>query len=104
MTPDPTYVPDPAKLANHARLDKSPRHSFIKASWTAVHLGLRRDALGDRSGLILSVGYVAACSGKQIGAPWGYSKEQIQPVGSKVCDRCVRYAEKHGIALSEPLS
>ena len=97
MTPDPTYVPDADKLEKHARLNQSPQRLFIQTRGGVAHIGLRQDLLGDRSGLILSVSYVAACSGKQIGGPWGYTRSQVQPVDSDICPRCAKYAVKHGI-------
>jgi hypothetical protein len=97
------YVPDAAKLATHERLNKSPHYAFIRSGEGNVHLGLRVDALGARSGLIMRVSYVSACSGKQIGGAWGYSKTQNQPEGSHVCPRCVKYAAKHGINLTTTL-
>jgi hypothetical protein len=101
---DPTYVPDPAKVAEHNRLNQSPRNVFIRAlsGATGTHLGLRRDMLGARSGLILSVGYVAACSGRQIGGPWGYGR--YQTTTDTVCPRCATYAAKHRIDLARPLT
>ena len=104
MTTDPTYIPDPAKVATHARLDQSPHHAYVRAGESAIHLGLRRDQTGARSGLILRVAYVAACSGKQIGGPWGCTKSQTRPVGSDICPRCAKYAAKHGIDLTAALT
>lgn len=97
------YVPDAEKLATHERLNKSPRYAFIRSGESNVHLGLRVDMLGVRSGLILRVSYVSACSGKKIGGAWGYAKTQNQPEGSHVCPRCVKYAAKHVIDLTTTL-
>ncbi len=100
---DPAYTPDPSKLAAHTSLNQSPQRCFIRSRAgvsRTVHLGLRRDHRGDRSGLILSVGYVAACSGKQIGGPWGYTRWQAYCIGSDICTRCARYAGKHAIDLT----
>lgn len=97
------YVPDAAKIANHDRYDQSPRLAYIRSGAGNVHLGLRVDALGARSGLILRVSYVSACSGKQIGGAWGCTKTQDKPKGSSICPRCAKYAEKRGINLTAPL-
>lgn len=97
------YVPDAAKIATHERLDKSPRFAFIRSGEGNVHLGLRVDMLGVRSGLIMDVSYVSVCSGKQIGGAWGYTKTQDQPKGSVPCPRCVKYAAKHKIDLTTTL-
>jgi len=102
-TEEENYVPDAAKLATHERLKESPHYAFIRSGEGNVHLGLRADMLGVRSGLILRVSYVSACSSKQIGGAWGYVKTQEQPEGSHLCQRCVKYAARHGVDLTEKL-
>jgi hypothetical protein len=83
------YIPDPAKIRRSAELDQSPATKFIKSpdkdTW---HLGLRKDSLGARSGLILHVSYRTACSGKQLGGAWGQTERLELPEGSSLCPRC----------------
>lgn len=54
------------------------------------HLAKLREARGDRTGRLISRYYVAACSGRQLGGPWGYERAEVVPDGEPVCKRCAR--------------
>lgn len=47
---------------------------------------------GARTGALISRGHVAACTGRQLGGPWGYSRwtDEGQPAALEMCARCAR--------------
>lgn len=57
------------------------------------HIGKQTIMIGPKTGKILHVGRVAACNGKQLGGPWGYTTS-IEGRGPR-CPRCLAIAERN---------
>lgn len=96
---DPTYVPDEAKVRQAAELERRPHTRFIRNPDSDVwHLGLRSEMRGSRSGLLMSVWYRTACSGRKLGGAWGQKEVDVLPAGAYVCPRCAVQAKKLGIS------
>jgi hypothetical protein len=86
---------DPSKAIIAARLEQLPATKFISsrcadAPW---HLGKLRKTYGPRTGLCLSAYYVTACSGRQLGGPWGQHEQTDKPAGD-FCSRCEAIRKK----------
>lgn len=80
---------------SNMNLEESPQTKFIAANGVddpLWHLGLRRDMRGARTGTLRHVWYVTACSGRQLGGPWGQSTTTEQP--THLCSRCAKLWEK----------
>lgn len=58
------------------------------------HLGKRHERRGSRTNNLHAVYYLTACSGKQLGGPWGQVERTELPSGAGVCARCAAIAAK----------
>jgi len=58
------------------------------------HLADRREMRGDRTGKIICTYYVTACTGHQLGGPWGQSMEKGAVPPGMVCPRCEKLSRK----------
>jgi hypothetical protein len=76
------------KKRNHDELNQQPMTKFISASGTIWHLAKREEHIGVKSGLIIAVYYLNACSGKQLGGSFGQTERTVLPEGATLCKRC----------------
>lgn len=61
------------------------------------HVGLRHESRGLRTGKLMSVYYKTACSGRQLGGPWGQTERNELPANAGVCPRCQAILNKRNI-------
>lgn len=54
------------------------------------HKAKRRESRGAVTGKLIKVYWVAACSGRQLGGPWGSTNAQELPASAVLCRRCAR--------------
>jgi hypothetical protein len=86
------YIPTQDKINKAAKLEQSPTTKYICSNSSQWHIGVRKDMRGSRSGLLMSVSYVTACTGQQLGGAWGQT-EKTEHDG-EVCERCRKIMEK----------
>lgn len=88
----------PEKVATDARLQQQPEFKYIStnrvdcAPW---HIGRRKISRYSRSGLISSVHYVTACSGKQLGGAFGQMEMEYGNPPADLCERCKEWKWKN---------
>lgn len=58
------------------------------------HIATRKESIGPVSGKVLAVYYVTACSGRQLGGPYGQTVSNTAPATDDLCPRCARFAAK----------
>lgn len=94
------HAGDRAKWIRAEGLERMPPTRFIAsnaAEGGLWHVGKRAELRGGRTGLLLAVYYVTACSGKRLGGPWGQAERDDRPEGP-ICPRCARIAARVALA------
>lgn len=66
------------------------------------HLGVAVEGRGAVTGKLFSVSYKTACSGRQLGGAWSYSKSQSKPMDPTFtfCRRCEALAARDSQAVA----
>lgn len=82
------------KKRKHDEFNQQPMTKFISANGTSWHLAKREDHLGAKSGLIMAIYYLTACSGKQLGGSFGQTERKALPDGANLCKRCQLLLDK----------
>jgi len=57
------------------------------------HLGRVHEVRGARTGEVLHRAHLTACSGAQLGGPWGYERA-TEPTTAYICKNCARIARR----------